>query len=76
MPKVIITFDKDYSFFGVSELKGTDEYIDPEYQVVMDMKASHYRNIRRNWSRYNNDQKALLNFFIQAQQTGRVLREQ
>lgn len=75
MPRVVITFDTETSMLFADTAQKDREY-DPEYQVVMDMKASHYKNIKRNLMRFNQDQKTLLKFFIETQQAGRPIREQ
>ena len=74
MPKVVITFDPEHHEYWVQEVPKTFTH-DPEYQVVMDMKASHFRNIMRNAERYERDLDTLRKFFIEAQMAGRAIRE-
>jgi hypothetical protein len=73
MPRVAITFHDELAEYFVEPYTGWE--LD-EYQVVVDLKSSHYRNILRNRERVDKDQKFLQNFFIQAQMAGRALREQ
>lgn len=74
MPRVIIEFNAESHIYFVDLYKG--EEIDDEYQVIVDLKSSHYRNIRRNDGRVQRDQTFLQNFFIRAQTLGRHIREQ
>lgn len=73
MPKILITFDYEHRSYFVEPYRGQE--VDPEYQAVMDMKASHFINIKRNEKRYENDRETLRKFFIQAQMRGRQFRE-
>lgn len=75
MPKVVITFDPEHHDYYVEPAVKGMEY-NPEYQAVMDMKASHFRNILRNAKRYENDLATLRRFFIRSQMYGREFREQ
>lgn len=75
MPKVVITFDPEHHDYYVEEVQKGVNY-NPEYQAIMDMKASHFRNILRNAKRYENDLETLRTFFIQSQMSGREFREQ
>lgn len=74
MPKVVISFDPDSGDYWV-EAVAKDFEPDPEYQAVMDMKSSHFRNILRNAKRYENDLNTLHEFFVRAQMSGRQFRE-
>lgn len=74
MPKVVITFDPEHHEYWVETVE-KDFKPDPEYQAVMDMKASHFRNIVKNAQRYENDLSTLHRFFVQAQMSGRQFRE-
>lgn len=73
MPKVVITWDTVFCKFLVERYKG--QPVDPEFQAVMDMKSSHYLNMKRNQVRVDTDQENLKSKFIQAQETGREFRE-
>ncbi len=73
MPKVIISFDPEHHEYSVTTFSG--QRINPEYEVVMDMKSSHYINMIRNKRRYENDLETLRKFFIEAQSAGRQIRE-
>ncbi len=75
MPRVVITFDPDHHEYFVEQARQDVEY-DPEYQVVMDMKASHYLNMQKNRKRFENDRDSLRKFFIEGQMRGREFREQ
>lgn len=75
MPKVVITFDHEHHEYFVEPAREGVEY-DPEYQAVMDMKSSHYRNMLRNKNRFETDRDTLRKFFIEAQTRGRQFREQ
>lgn len=74
MPKVTIIFDriKRRYFLELFDSVGKDN---DEWEVVMDMKASHFRNMRRNEDRFQRDQEALKKFFIEAQMSGKEIRE-
>lgn len=74
MPKVTIIFDhiKRRYFLELFDNVGKDN---DEWEVVMDMKASHFRNMRRNEDRFQRDQEALKKFFIEAQMSGKEIRE-
>jgi hypothetical protein len=61
-----------YDLFEVTDTWPT---LESEYAVVVDMKASHYKNIKRNEERLLRDQNFLEKFFIEAQQAGRPIRE-
>lgn len=74
MPRVAITFDPDHHEYFV-ETVSRDFEPTPEYQVVMDMKASHFRNILRNAERYQRDMDSLRKLFIEAEMAGRTIRE-
>lgn len=74
MPKVVITFDPEHHEYWVDEVS-KDFKPNPEYHAVMDMKASHFRNIRKNAQRYENDLDTLRKFFVEAQMAGRQIRE-
>lgn len=74
MPKVVITFDPEHHDYFVEPARPGVAY-DPEYQVVMDMKSSHYQNMVRNRTRTMRDQDALRKFFIEMQMSGRERRE-
>ncbi len=74
MPKVAITFDPEHHDYFV-RVVDKDYKPDEEYEAVMDMKASHFRNIIRNADRYENDLNTLRKFFIEAQMRGRQFRE-
>ena len=74
MPKVVITFDPEHHEYWVQEV-AKDFKPDPEYQAVMDMKSSHFRNIVKNSKRYENDLNTLRKFFVEAQMRGRQFRE-
>ena len=75
MPRVIIEFDPELGEYDVFEVTDTWPTIDSEYVVLVDLKASHYKNIKRNEERVVKDQQFLRNFFIEAQQAGRPIRE-
>lgn len=75
MPTVKIAYDPTFQEFSLTE-SHKDAVLDPEWEVLVDMKASHFRNMRRNQTRYNRDQEALQKFFIQAQMSGTRIREQ
>lgn len=75
MPRVIIEFDPELGEYDVFEVTDTWPTIDTEYAVLVDMKSSHYKNIKRNEERVYKDQQFLEKFFIEAQQAGRPLRE-
>lgn len=70
MPRVVISFDPEHHEYWVEIARPGVEY-DPEYQAVMHMKSSHFRNMRRNAVRFNNDRDTLRKFFIEAQMRGR-----
>ena len=74
MPKVVIEYDPELGEYDVFEVPKT-QIVDSEYAVVVDMKASHYKNIKRNEERWLKDQTFLENFFIEAQASGRQIRE-
>lgn len=74
MPKVVITYYPNYLEYDVTQVN-KDYVPGSDYEVVMDMKASHYRNMKRNLARYVKDQEALQKFFIEAQMAGRQIRE-
>lgn len=74
MPKVVITFDPEHHEYYVEQARMGVEY-DPEYQVIMDMKASHFLNMQKNRKRFENDRDTLRKFFIEAQMAGRAIRE-
>ena len=74
MPKVVIHFDPEHHEYHVFQyVEGM--VFDNEYQVLVEMKASHYRNILRNESRHQNDRDTLRKFFVEAQMAGRPIRE-
>ena len=73
MPKVVISFDPEHHEYFVTTYHG--QGLNDEYDVVMDMKSSHYRNILKNAKRYENDLNSLRKFFIQVQMAGRQIRE-
>lgn len=73
MPKVVITFDPEHHEYFVTPYGG--QTLNSEYDVVMDMKSSHYRNIIKNVQRYENDLSSLRKFFVEAQMAGRQIRE-
>lgn len=75
MPRVVITFNDETGDYYMDAYDKGVEY-DPEYQVVVDLKSSHFQNIVRNRQRVCKDQDFLRNFFIQAQMAGRAIREQ
>jgi hypothetical protein len=75
VPRVIIEFDPELGEYDIFEVTDTWPTIDSEYAVLVDMKASHYKNIKRNEERVLRDQQFLHNFFIEAQQAGRPIRE-
>ena len=76
MPKVTIVYYPGSGKYVVGETSIIG--YDPEtgMEAVMDMKASHLKNIRRNIARIEKDQSTLENFFIQAMIAGREIREQ
>lgn len=77
MPKVVITqdyYDGGFWEYTVDRFVSDDE-VDPEYQVVMEMKASHFKNIQRNAKRVFADQEVLNKFFEQAKDSYTVIRE-
>lgn len=73
MPKVVISFDPE---FGEYDVDTTWEEPLTEYEALVFMKASHYRNIQKNLARAHKDQEFLEKFFIEAQMSGRVISEQ
>lgn len=73
MPRVVITFDPEHHEYFVTPFQG--QTINPEYEVVMDMKSSHYRNMMKNRARYVNDLDTLRKFFLEGQLSGRTIRE-
>jgi hypothetical protein len=75
MPRVVIEFDPEEGRYDVFRVTDTWPTIDHEYAVLVDMKASHYNNIKRNEDRVNRDQEFLEKFFIEAQALGRPIRE-
>ena len=75
MPRVIIEFDPELGEYDVFEVTDTWPTIDSEYAVLVDLKASHYKNIKRNEERVVKDQQFLHYFFIEAQKAGRPIRE-
>lgn len=75
MPRVIIQFDPEIGEYYVFEdPKGRG--LDPDYEVAVDLKASHFRSIKRNSDQVAKDQDFLEKFFIRAQMAGRAIREQ
>jgi hypothetical protein len=74
VPRCVIEFDPELGEYDLFEVPPTQQ-IDSEYAVVVDMKASHYKNIKRNEERFLKDQEFLEKFFIEAQQAGRPIRE-
>lgn len=74
MPRVAISFDPDTHEYFVEQVT-KDFKPTPEYQVVMDMKSSHFRNILRNAERYERDMDSLRKLFIEAEMAGRAIRE-
>jgi hypothetical protein len=75
VPRVVIGDDPEYQDYRVNEVSKDFYPVDEDYQVVVDMKASHYRNIKRNEERFYRDQEFLQKFFIEAQESGRQIRE-
>lgn len=75
MPKVIIEYDPELGQYDVFEVTHSHPTLEPGYAVLVDMKASHYRNIKRNEERVVKDQRFLENFFIAAEEAGRQIRE-
>ena len=73
MPKVVISFDPEHHEYFVTPYHG--QTLNKEYDVIMDMKASHFRNILKNVQRYQNDLNSLRKLFVEAQMSGRELRE-
>lgn len=75
MPKVTIVYFPNTGKFTVDEMDRIGYDSDSGYEVVMDMKSSHFRNMKRNEDRYRRDQEALHKFFIEAQMSGKQIRE-
>lgn len=75
MPKCIIGYDPVAGEYYAYEV--TDKYptVSSEYEVVVDMKASHYRNLKRHEEQWCKDQDFLEKFFFEAQSSGRQIRE-
>ncbi len=78
MPRVIIQYDPQFGVYSViiPQSKEAEENINKEYEVLVDMKASSFKSIRRAEERWVNNQEFLEKFFISAQTSGRHLREQ
>lgn len=76
MPRVIIEFNRNFGEYSVFEATDTWPTRESEYSVVVDMKSNHYRNLKRNEERYIKDQNFLEKFFVEAQMSGRQIREQ
>jgi hypothetical protein len=74
MPKVLIHYDTVRHELSVFDAWDWPPH--PEYDVVVHLKSSHYRNIKRNEQRWMKDQTFLNNFFIEAQRRGTEIREQ
>ncbi len=74
MPKVTIMFDPFSGEYLVEEFSKVGQ-ANVEYEVVMDMKASHFINMQRNLKRFQRDQDALAKFFIEVQAAGHPIRE-
>ena len=75
MPKVKIAYDRAYQEYAITEGGKYTVIDDPEWEAIIEMKSSHFRNMQRNIDRYNKDQQALMNFFMEAQMRGREIRE-
>lgn len=75
MPKCVIEYDPESGNYDVFEVTDTWPTVESGYAVVVDLKASHYKNIKRNEERCFKDQRFLENFFIAAQESGRQIRE-
>lgn len=73
MPRIIITFDPEHHEYFVTEYRG--QTINPEYEVLLDMKSSHFRNMLKNAKRYEGDRNTLRRLFLEAQLSGKVIRE-
>lgn len=74
MPKVLIHYDPVLQLMSVFDK--WDWPVNPEWDVVVHLKSSHYRNMKRNEQRYNKDQTFLTKFFMEAQTRGTEIREQ
>lgn len=74
MPRVVIEYNPQYEEYAVCEV-GKDFQVESDFQVIVDMKSSHYRNIKRNEERFDRDQAFLERFFIEAQEAGKPIRE-
>lgn len=78
MPKVTILYDTVRSEYLVEETSQAGHDENSGVEAVMEMKASHFKNMKRNEDRYYKDQETLHNMFLQAKQAnaeGRVIRE-
>jgi hypothetical protein len=75
VPKCVIEYDPETGEYDVFEVTDTWPTVESGYAVVVDLKASHYKNIKRNEERFLKDQEFLEKFFIEAQQAGRPIRE-
>jgi len=74
MPRVVITYNPSLAEYSV-KLAQKNQVLDPEYQILMEMKSGHFKFFMKNMDRYVKDQLALSRFFIEGQMTGRQLRE-
>lgn len=72
MPRVLLHYDTVRAEYSIHE---SWDWPLGEYDTVVFMKASHFRNIKRNDMRWNKDQEFLNNFFIEAQKAGREICE-
>ncbi len=73
MPRVVISFDavnQEYSVYPVDK-----DYTPTEYEAVVHMKSSSYREIVRTELRWLKHQDFLEKFFVEAQMAGRNLSE-
>lgn len=75
MPRVVISYNPEFYEYDITQVP-KDYSSESEYEVTVEMKASHFRNMRRNMARVDKDQEFLTGLFIQAQSSGRKIREQ
>jgi len=73
MPKVLIHFDTVRHEYSVHD--SWDWTPNPEYETIVDMKSGTWKEIQRNMDRWNRDQTILNKLFIEAQMSGRAIRE-
>lgn len=73
MPKCVIKYDKQFGEYMVYPY--TEGQNITEYEAIVFMKASHYRNMQKNIQRWVKDQDFLEKFFIEAQTAGRTISE-